>query len=89
MFVTALGIMPFKDVFWTTPEQPGNPYSEYILMSALTQTDFFFVYLKFAVMAYTVNLQERFLILDGIFSSLYRITLMLNASVRFVSVFKE
>jgi len=45
MFVTALGIMPFKDVFWTTPEQPGNPYSEYILMLDLTQT-YFFLYVN-------------------------------------------
>ncbi len=22
----ALGLFPFKDVFWTTSKQPGNPY---------------------------------------------------------------
>ncbi len=26
IFAAALGLTPFKDVFWTTPEQPGNPY---------------------------------------------------------------
>lgn len=28
MFVNALGIMPYKDTFWTTAVQPGNPYSK-------------------------------------------------------------
>ena len=25
-FAHALGLTPFKDTFWTTPTQPGNPY---------------------------------------------------------------
>ena len=27
LFAHALGVAPYKDTFWTTPEQPGNPYS--------------------------------------------------------------
>jgi hypothetical protein len=27
MFLSALGIGPFKDVFWTITDQPGNPYN--------------------------------------------------------------
>lgn len=29
MFAHALGVAPFKDNFWTTTNQPGNPYSKY------------------------------------------------------------
>ena len=26
MLSDAVGVAPFKDVFWTTADQPGNPY---------------------------------------------------------------
>lgn len=26
LFAAAMGIAPFKDTFWTTEVQPGNPY---------------------------------------------------------------
>jgi len=30
LFVYALGLVPFKDNFWTTRVQPGNRYSLYM-----------------------------------------------------------
>ena len=29
IFADALGLAPFKDNFWTTTDQPGNPYGDY------------------------------------------------------------
>ncbi len=28
MFADAIGLAPYKDNFWTTAVQPGNPYGE-------------------------------------------------------------
>lgn len=28
IFAHALGVVPFKDNFWTTTDQPGNPYGK-------------------------------------------------------------
>ena len=28
IFMDAIGVAPFKDNFWTTTDQPGNPYGE-------------------------------------------------------------
>ena len=27
LFASSIGLAPFKDVFWTTSRQPGNPYA--------------------------------------------------------------
>ena len=37
MFADAIGVAPFKDNFWTTAVQPGNPYSKCILYFKITQ----------------------------------------------------
>lgn len=31
MFSAALGLAPFKDVYWTTSSQPGNAYGTYAI----------------------------------------------------------
>ena len=28
LFARAVGLLPYKDTFWTTLFQPGNPYSK-------------------------------------------------------------
>ena len=30
LFVDAIGVAPFKDNFWTTTDQPGNPYGGFL-----------------------------------------------------------
>ena len=29
MFAHAMGVAPFKDNFWSTTKQPGNPYGQH------------------------------------------------------------
>ena len=31
LFARAVGLLPYKDTFWTTSFQPGNPYSKLFL----------------------------------------------------------